>query len=368
MKTSVTSSTFSNTEVENYLASFEQRLINNSTLNGSQDGQRKAEITETEYKVKVLEPVHNQVQHSINHIRGLLQPSTKMMDVKEIRNLADEKVNEHQKELDCNQRKCLQLENDRDSLGSDPIRRRNAKILILCASICAAADACLAYSGFRNVYPISMAAISALAVGVAVYISHYFSEWVIKSRTKYWMVLKTFALMTISFLFFLVIGNLRAKSINSTPDLSISHTKIAEQDSGHVSGWLIAIISEILFSTILYFSILFYRSKQEKLQDKEFETKSCEIKKLKKEYIKIKERMDVVKSHALSESQDARGRFGAMLDAIKRCKTIGKSAIHAYKAAYLNYHNGVVPTFFSEPIPSDYDESLHFINPEKQVS
>lgn len=364
----LSTTTPSNIEVESYLNAFEQKIIGNATLNGSQDGQRQTELSETEFKIKMLEPVQNQVQHAINHVRGLLQPSAKVLDVTEIRRNAEAAVGKLQRESDFSQRKVLELEHELKALNSDPLRRKHAKWLLRLSVICASADAILAYSSFRSSSPFLLSVISAFTVGLAVFASHFCAEWFIYSKTRLQVIIKSIIVLGSAFILFSYIGNLRALSLNSVPDISIPNTEVILRHSSQVSGWMIAAISEILFATILYFSILFWRSKEEKRQDNEYVIKKGEIDRVKDEGQHIRKEMASIEADALSQSRDARERVAASIDAIKKCKTIGISAIHAYKIAYLNFHMGVVPSFFAGITPPLYDDALHFFSSEKQTA
>ncbi|MDB5226627.1 MAG: hypothetical protein JWN78_820 [Bacteroidota bacterium] len=347
-----------NDDLESYLTTLQERIINSSKLQGKQDGLRLQLLLLIEYKINCIDSIKSTMQDAIHEIKAKLQPVSKLSDVNEIRIKAKDKISQLQRDINDLQQKQLKLENECNALFGDAHKRRNAKLVVIAAIAMATADGLLAFTSFKLLYPQPIALVGAATLSICIFAGHNFGAWLRAAQTKMQFIRRLVLIIGGSMVLFAMIGILRSTAQNSQINLSITD-EVSPHTTASVSGWAIAAISEILFCTILFVSTLFHRSKKERQQDEAYEAKCCEAQKNQKAIADTQAEMNRIESDAMRQSQEARARYYACIDAISRCKSIAQSGIVEYKKSYLNAHAGTIPEFFNTDDALQFDDELN---------
>jgi hypothetical protein len=358
---------FSHPAVEAHIANLDAELTDFPKLQGKEDAQKEAVLTETLFSIKVTDHIRAKVQAVIDFIKHTLLVTSMVFDAVEIDREAQKKVQEINNETNDRLHHRASLKRKRDSIIIDPLKKKYGKWLMFVALFVGAGDAALAFGSFRHgAYSFFQALLTSLAIGAVISVSHLlYAKWIKQAKTTVQRRFRIFLILSIAFIFFAWIGNLRAQAANNTVSISLDGNNVSAVNSPHLNGWAIAIISFILFAVVLFLSLFLWKSKEERLKEQEQEKLAREIAVIDTEITAMeKQKVDIVNKAAIQKSE-ARKVFDYATNSIKRSKNIGKNAVSTYKQVYARFHHDIVPPFFGQPCDLSYDESFQFPKPQK---
>lgn len=349
--------------VETLLDEMAAQLPEKFALLGKQDGLRLEMIEETSFQIKVTEPVHTEVQQTIDFIKQHVKPASKAFEAQETRRSAQVKVDTLQKENNHDEQQLLATEAERKVIKIDHRKRKWNKWIPIIAGAVGVADGILSYQAFRVMYSTFVAMIAALAIAMCIFISHLLAVWIVRSKTIRQKLIRFGILCIGSFALFLELGTLRAQALNSTVSISLDQSQPALQPA-QVSGFTIAIISEVLFIAVVALAILFHKDQKDCKQEEEYNKRTKKIVELKRAIENRYYEIVRLENEASLISNETRQRYDYAKHAIKRCKSTGERSIQAYKQTYLHI-KGNTPSFFRTTDNHSYDEDFQFAHAQK---
>ncbi len=364
----VTIYSYSHPEVEGLISTLNAHLNEDfAPLEGKQDGLREQTITETEFKVRVLDYVKSTVQMSIDKVRHLLLPSSAFFNAKEAEELAKQKCTTKQFEINEKEQALIQLKRKEKNYTTDPFKKKYGRYLFAVALVVGVADGCLAYGSFRQAsYPIFLAITAAAAIAAVISAAHYaYCPWIKKAPTEFRKKIRVATVLGIAFIFFSFISHLRVEAAAQVVDISTG-SDVLVQSVPHISQWAVCFISLTLFAAVFFMSLLLWKSKDERVKDAEHDALCDQIQQGEDQIQKLKEDIIGIRNKVQEDKRQARDCYDYTSKAIERMRHIGENAIAIYKQIYAKYHNGV-PVFFQESSQLVYEESFAFINPQTQL-
>ncbi len=359
---------FSHPVVEDYITNLDAELIDFAKLQAKEDAQKDTELTETLFTIKVKDHIRSKIQMAIDFIKNILLVTSMVFDATEIDREAQKKTREINNETNDRLQIRASLKRKLASIIIDPLKKKYGRWLMLVALFVGAGDAALAYGSFRHgAYTALQALLASLAIGAVISVSHLlYARWIKKARTEIQKMTRIFIILSVAFIFFAWIGNLRAEATNNKVSIALDGNNVSAVSSPHLNGWAIAIISFVLFATVLFLSLLLWKSKEERLKEQEYEKLSREISAIDSEINTLEKQKTDIQNMAAVQKSEARKIFDYATSSIRKCKNIGQGAITRYKQVYARFHNDVVPPFFGSPCNFIYDESFQFPKLQKQ--
>ncbi|MEK7585795.1 MAG: hypothetical protein AAB477_00980 [Patescibacteria group bacterium] len=359
--------TFSHPAVEACITNLDSELTDFAPLQGKEDAQKDSELTETLFTIKVRDHVRSKVQMAIDFIKNSLLVTSMVFDASQIDRDAQKKVQEINNETNDHLQVRASLKRKQTAIIIDPLKKKYGKWLMIIALFVGAGDAALAFGSFRHgAYTVLQALLAALAIGAVISVSHLvYARWIKRAKTEAQRVIRIFTILSVAFIFFAWIGNLRAQASNNTVSIALDGNNVSAVSSSHLNGWAIAIISFVLFAAVLFLSLLLWKSKEERLIEQEYDKLETEILKIDAEIKAFGIQKTEIESKAAIQKSEARKVFDYAISSIRRCKNIGQSAITKYKQTYARFHNDVVPPFFGSSCDFTYEESFQFPQTQK---
>ncbi len=353
-------------ELEAYLTSLENELNDFAELQGKEDGQKDEEPSEVIYKITVADPVHNKIQLAIDYVRKTLLSTSMILGAAETDKSAQAKIKSNKNEINDKLHKLASIKRKMATLVSDPQKRRYAKWLIIVALFVGAGDAALAYGSFRHgAYTALQAFLAATAIGAVISMSHLlYAGWIKQATTPNQKLFRILLILTVAFIFFAWVGNLRASASNDTVNIALDGNNVIATSSPLLNGWAVAVISFVLFVAVFFLSLLFWRSKKERMDEQEYKRVQVEATKIETEIKDLEKENIDIESNTTGQKQEARKIYDYAVSSIRRAKSIGVNAITKYMQVYARFHNNILPPFFGNTYGVVYDESFHFPKPQ----
>jgi hypothetical protein len=363
----ITISTYSHAEIEANIINMEAEVNDFSALQAKEDSQKEFLLSEAIYKIKFLEPLQSLVQPCIDSIRQTLHPASRFHDVNEAEAIANKQIQVINNEANDKRHKRMSLFRKQNAIQPDSLKLKSGRWFLPVSLLFGLVDGCVAYTNFRNgSYTPTLAFFTALAIALAISFSHYgYTNWITKAKVERQRTMRIILILSIAFIFFLLISNLRAGAANNTVDISIDNSTISAPASSNISGLPIALASFALFTLVLFLALRFWMSKKERLEAEEYSRLGKGIEKLDEEIASMEKEKKQIEQSILQQRSEARKIFDYALNSIRRCKNIALNGVSTYKRVYARFRNDEVPDFFAAPCDLVFDETFHFSNVQK---
>lgn len=330
----------------------EKELLTHSAILGKQNGiQNKPEIVD-ELKAYNMNYVESKVQAAMNENEQEHLPISGMVVAKKIQTDAKEEISKLGATLADDEHKLWPLEERKKGVAPDLAKRKIRWWINAGTGVIAITDGYFAYEALRAA-PIAKipSLISAIGIAAAIGFSvHILAGFILKAKTKLQKLARYCLVLIPAFIGFYVIGNIRAKAYNGIVNLNSQIAGGSEQVITPVSGLDITIISFLLFLAALLFSMRYYKSKEERLQEQEYDRVCREIEELKSKMESTRKKIEEIKEEANLKSAEALARYEYALATERRLISLARQAMEVYKDSNLRYRtDGICPVFFSNP-------------------
>jgi uncharacterized membrane protein len=209
---------FSHPAVEAQIADLDGELTDFAKLQGKEDAQKEAVLTETLFTIKVTDHIRAKVQAVIDFIKHILLVTSMVFDAVEIDREAQKKVSEINNEINDRLHHRASLKRKQAAIIIDPLKKKYGKWLMFVAIFVGVGDAALAFGSFRHgAYTFFQALLASLAIGAVISVSHsLYAKWIRQAKTPSQRRLRILLILSVAFIFFAWIGNLRAQAANNT--------------------------------------------------------------------------------------------------------------------------------------------------------
>ncbi len=232
---------FSDPESEQYFQTLSQKLISHSEIEGKHHGLQNKPGTEDEYLALAHNNIEITIQEGIHFNQQRHQPISGIVAAKQIQNAAQNEATTKRASLIDTEHELQQLMSGNDI--SEPSKQRQLILMLLYmgTGINSIAEGWFGFEALLAAsFPILPALFSSLAIAVvAGFCTHTFADFIRKSKNYAQYVIRWTIVLVPSFLFFYVLGHLRADAYNNI--INLNPNEIVSSPS--VSGWKIAIIS-----------------------------------------------------------------------------------------------------------------------------
>lgn len=340
--------TYSNPAVEAHLQGF-ARECKALCIKGRQDGQQNLPMIEDYWRAKVVSQIITKGRNCLHTIQQILQPvstvTTMNAEAKQVSDAVatmevqanDMEIRIHTKEQGIQHKSSLLK------------RKYIAQLVVALTCIAGIGDGLLCYDSFMQggisyLQAIFYAALITLLVPAG---SHFGSNWTMQTEHKPQKQLRFIAVALISALVFLLIGIIRVGMLaEQVPDISYV-TNYAPEDTGNVSGLLIATLSWVIFMSAYFFSLLTYRSPAERSACTQLEEDMKELEQLRNTYREcIAERDQLLETHKQNRELVVH-KCEYALTCKKRIESLVDDGLRGYIEANLNHRSdGLCPEFF----------------------
>jgi hypothetical protein len=226
--------------------------------------------------------------------------------------------------------------------------------------VCGTGDAVMAYLALSQSYSPLMATISAVAIGLAIAVSHFaYTPWIKQSTTLQSTMVRSGVVLLIALATFAFLSNLRADALNTLlPSFSDTNT-IVTVAATPVNGWAVCGISYTLFLVVFFLSLVLYRTKEEHMADQRKQ-------KLLKEYTQLQEEIEndsaeikEMENKIIEQKASARSVHAYAVTSLTKCRIACMNAIVEYKKNFIRHSLNRMPDFFSHKHELLFDEDLH---------
>jgi hypothetical protein len=352
---------YASPDVDNCVKNLEHELTDFANVQAPADAKKNHELTQSYYKIQVLDFVHSRVQGSIDFIRRTLLVVPEIFNSKELEQVAQKNVDEIDQRVNDNKHIQASLTRKRNLVILDPLKRKYGKWFFIAAIIVGAGDAVLSFFNFTaGTYPVILALFAATAIGTVISISHVgYVPWIQKAENKRERVIRITIVLLVSFVLFAWLGNLRASASNSAINIELSGHEVSAVTPTHLNGWAIAMVSFVLFVGIFSTSLILWKNEKERLAEQEYDKLTGEIDTIKSSIEAMGKKKEAIINNVLAQKSEARKKFDLLKTAIPLCKSIGINAIVTYKQVY-SRSNHNIPVFFNDPVNFQYDETIQF--------
>jgi hypothetical protein len=361
-----TISAYHHAGVEALITSLNTELLEDfAPVEAKHDAQQEKPLTETAFKIRVIDFVKGKVQHSIHEIFNLVLPAAAVHNAKEAEELAQKHCQEKRMQINERQQQLGPLKRKLKLVTPDEFKQKYAPVVLIAACIVGLADAAIAYSSFRmGSYSVLMAAAAALAIAASISVSHFFySPWILKAPTPTKKKIRIAIVLSIAFLFFAFASNLRSDAAAQVINIDSLAGDTLVYSAPVFSKWTVCIISFVLFLVVFFMSLVTWRSTEDCAKAAEHKKIRNQIDQLSHEIKALEAEIVSLNSKVQAEKKQARDCYDYTCKAIARVKHIGEQAITIYKMTYCKYR-GEVPDFFEDSPVMVYEESFSLVHPQ----
>lgn len=353
-------------EIEESLLVHHDELEEKAIIKGI-EGAKKVVYTITDFSIGMKEPVKISTQMFIEKIKNRLQPTATFFDAAEAEHLAQNKIQDIDRESNDLREKKASLKAKLSQLLIDTLKRIFGKWLMPIALIVGLADGLLAYVALRNgSYSAGLALVAAGAIGAVISISHIpIVPWIKRAKNRLHQWLKIAFVSAVASVFFYWIGHLRSDAANQAVIIPDYGNEIAVSSTPHLNGNAITIISLVLFCGVLAFSLMVSKSKEERAKEQEYNKTKNEINAIDSQLTKLATERKRIEEDTLIQKRNARKTIDYAQTSIKRCISIAHKTIATFKDSFMRHSQSSAPEYFSEPCDFDFDVSLQFTNTSK---
>lgn len=339
------------------IVGFQDSLLGYCETEAKHNAQKNQPNTIDELQAFIKNHIEIKTQEQIHQNQQRFLPISGMVVAKKIQTESDQKSKELTGVLNDYEHKIKAVEKLKKELTPDLNQRRKRRLSYLVVTLIGLAEGYLIYEALRRSgFPTLPAFFTALgmAVGIA-FATHVLAEYIKRSQTKRQLIFRTCVVLIPAFIFFYLVGNIRADAYNSIAQLKQQTGGALLPQSGKSSGSKIAIVSFLLYCIGLAVSVRYAKTKEEKEHEKAYD-KVC------REYDELQTKINVTKAAIESLLADTAQKVQTALAtyeyalARERClESIAKKSLETYSSNNLRYRtDGNCPNFFSTPPPFSF--------------
>lgn len=353
-----THSSYSHPEVEKAINDLNHHLNGISTVEVREDAHY--ELPEEKFKIKVVDVVHTMGQKAMNTIKSLLQVPALVTSTTEKEQVERSCIRTLHTGISDKLIKANSCKREAESIHIDERKKRYNRFVNPVAFVCGTGDAVMAYLALSQSYSPLMATISAVAIGLAIAVSHFaYTPWIKQSTTLQSTMVRSGVVLLIALATFAFLSNLRADALNTLlPSFSDTNT-IVTVAATPVNGWAVCGISYTLFLVVFFLSLVLYRTKEEHMADQRKQ-------KLLKEYTQLQEEIEndsaeikEMENKIIEQKASARSVHAYAVTSLTKCRIACMNAIVEYKKNFIRHSLNRMPDFFSHKHELLFDEDLH---------
>ncbi len=336
---------------------FQDSMLGYSETEGKHNAQKNQPDTIDELNALIKNHIEIMTQEQIHQNQQRFLPICGMVIAKKIQSESDQKCKELTGVLNDFEHKIKAVEKIKKELTSDLNQRKKRRLSYLVVTLIGLAEGYLIYEALRRSgFPTLPAFFTALgmAVGIA-FATHVLAEYIKRSQSKRQLIFRTCLVLIPAFIFFYLVGNIRADAYNSIAQLKQQTGGALLPQTGKSSGSKIAIVSFLLYCIGLAISVRYAKTKEEKEHEKAYDKVCRECNELQTKINGTKAAIESTRAETAQKVQIALATYEYAL-ARERClESIAKKSLETYSSNNLRYRtDGKCPSFFSTPPPFSF--------------
>lgn len=344
---------------------FQDGLLGYSETEGKHNAQKNQPNTLDELNAFIKNHIEIKTQEQIHQNQQRFLPICGMVVAKKVQTESDQKCNQLSGVLNDYEHKIKAFEKLKKELTPDLNQRKKRRLSYLVVTLIGLAEGYLIYEALRRSgFPTLPAFFTALgmAVGIA-FATHVLAEYIKTSQTKRQLIFRTCVVLIPAFVFFYLVGNIRADAYNSIAQLKQQTGGAVLPQQSKSSGSKIAIVSFLLYCIGLAISVRYAKTKEEKEHDKAYDKVCREYNELLAKINATKATIDTTRAETAQKVQTALATYEYALARERHLESIAKKSLETYSSNNLRYRtDGKCPCFFSTPPPFSFTT---FFNPSK---
>ena len=333
---------------------FQDGMLSYCETEGKHNAQKNKPDTVNELNAFIKNHIEIKTQEQIHLNEKRFLPICGMVVANKVQSEADQKCKELTGVLNDNEHKIKDVEKLKKELTPDLNQRKKRRISYLVVTLIGLAEGYLIYEALRRSgFPTIPAFFTALgmAIGIA-FLTHVVAEYIKRSGNKKQLIFRTCLVLIPAFIFFSLIGHLRADAYNTIAELKQQTGGTLLAEPGKSSGWKIGIISFLLYCIGLAISVRYAKTKDEKEQEKAYDKVCREYDELKAKINETTAAMEAIQMETAQKVQTALATYEYALAREKQLESIAKKSLETYSSNNLRYRtDGKCPDFFSTPPP-----------------
>jgi hypothetical protein len=350
-----------------YILKIRTELLASQSLSGEQHGKLNKPTTALEYRAYSLNHIEAVIQSAIYKTKETFLPVSGVVVAQKARSIGEEKISLLTRERFDTEHLIQKLKERITRIGKNlPSKAKQALVLALLV-VLGAADGYGSYAGFRLYgFPTPLALISCTGIVVAVTAGGHFLGRYIRFASnetiKYLRYIGTLALYGLGFIF---LGFLRALAYGHIVHFTDSPGYAPIDDVPQLSGWIIAIVSFLLFWSGLFLSIHTAISKEDTQRQKEVAEATEDLQAVEEKVANIDAEIEKTRTSTLADEALALTKFEYARYCEEQLIATAFEAANAYNQKNLRFRSdNLCPTFFSEKPSFSFQ---CFFNPKNEV-
>lgn len=353
-----THTTYSHPEVEKAINDLHHHLNGISTVEVKEDAQYL--LTEEKFKIKVVDVVHALGQKAMNSIKSLLQVPALVTSTTEKEQVERSRIRALHTGISDKLIKANTCKREAEAIHIDERKKKYSGFVNPVAFVCGTGDAVMAYLALSQSYSPLMATISAVAIGLAIAVSHFaYTPWIKQAGTFRAAVIRSSVVLLTALGLFAFLSNFRADALNNLlPSFSDTNT-IVTVAATPVNGWAVCGISYTLFLVVFFLSLVLHRTKEERMADERKQKLLKEYKQLQKGIEHDSAEIKEIENKIIEQKAFARSVHAYAVTSIIKCRISCMNAIVEYKKNFIRHSLNPIPDFFSHKHDLLFDEDLH---------
>ena len=353
-----THTTYSHPEVEKVISDLNHQLNGISTVEVKEDAHYL--LSEEKLKIKVTDVMQALGQKAMNAIKSVLQVPALITSTTEKEQVERSRVRALHTGISDKLIKANTCKREAETIHIDERKKRYNRFVNPVALVCGTGDGVMAYLALSQSYSPVMAIISAIAIGLAIAVSHFaYTPWIKHAKTLPATIIRSSVVLLIAFGLFAFLSNIRADAFNTLlPSFSDTNT-IVTVASTPVNGWAVCGISYTLFLVVFFLSIVLHRTKEERVADERKQKLMKEYKQLQNEIENDSAKIKEIENKIIEQKAFARGVHAYAVTSIAKCHISCMNALVEYKKNFIRHSLNPMPEFFAKNHELLFDEDLH---------
>lgn len=353
-----THSTYSHPEVEKVITDLHHNLNGISTVEVKEDAHY--ELPEEKFKIKIVDVVHALGQKAMNAIKSILQVPALITSTTEKEQIERSRIRALHTGISDKLIKANTCKREAEAIHIDERKKRYNRFVNPVAFICGTGDGVMAYLALSQSYSPVMASISAIAIGLAIAVSHFaYTPWIKQATPLRTAVIRSTVVLLTALVLFAFLSNIRAGALNTIlPSFSDTNT-IVTVATTPVNGWAVCGISYTLFLVVFFLSLVLYRTKEERMADERKQKLMMEHKQLQNEIEKDSAEIKDIENKLIEQKAFARSVHAYAVTSLTKCRISCMNTIVEYKKNFIRNSLNPMPDFFAHKHELLFDEDLH---------
>jgi hypothetical protein len=348
----------SDPKIERLIAAFRIH-IKEMTLLGKRDGARKEQLTESEWRITVFNPLEQIGNANVMEVQKVLQPAAHMIGQAQTKIRSEIDAKEINKEIQEDKIAESRCEQEMEVLRPDEKRRVWRKRLWIYAFIISFFDGLLGFNAFRagkESFLYSFLYGLTIALTILVGAKKFAVMYVMRAKNKTWQYIRIFIVAISAAITFGYLGNLRAANYVQKEGIKYNQSVVSVTSKYAVSGTTVGALGWIFFMASLLFSRYVYMTKEEELLMDEYKTKSKTLCKVQAKIDAAKSAVVKIRDYSEHKTDSAFGICEYAHACRKSIQAIAEQACNAYAAAYISARtDGHCPYFLHTPPPFNFN-------------